>query len=164
MSAFWLANSRIDCHRPQSSSASRFTAGAVGFLLLIPVRRAPRAVMPTRLILQACANTSGPSSSSRCSLKRSPGNDTKDFCNKICHLRTDAPQRRFKTTTPSNPENLRVACLNLLAHLFHRHGILLHDLDLAEWLAAGLLLGLQVLRTHAAMIDDELLRFRGEAE
>src|SRR6478736_7951760 len=88
----------------------------------------------------------------------------KIFCNKICHLRTDAPQRRFKTTTPSNPENLRVACLNLLAHPFDRHSILLHDLDLAERLAAGLLLGLQVLRTHAAMIDDELLRFRGEAE
>src|SRR4030081_1393094 len=29
--------------------------------------------MPSRPILQACANTSGPSSSSRCSLKRSPG-------------------------------------------------------------------------------------------
>src|SRR5260370_10382604 len=55
---------------------------------------------------------------------------------------------------PSNPENLRVACLNLLAHPFHRHGILFHDLDLAERLAAGLLLGLQVLRTHAAIIDD----------
>ena len=29
--------------------------------------------MPSRPILQACANTSGPSSSSRCSLKRKPG-------------------------------------------------------------------------------------------
>src|SRR6202048_782821 len=47
---------------------------------------------------------------------------------------------------PSNPENLRVACLNLLAHPFHRHGILFHNLDLAERLAAGLLPCLQVLR------------------
>ena len=37
ISAFWFVNSRygIDGHRPQSSSASRFTAGAAGFLLLI---------------------------------------------------------------------------------------------------------------------------------
>jgi len=55
-------------HRPQSSAASRFTARAFGFLLLNPVWRATGPVTrilplrhePSKPILHACANTSGP--------------------------------------------------------------------------------------------------------
>src|SRR5262245_24889738 len=65
---------------------------------------------------------------------------------------------------PSHPEQLAVARLDLLAHLLHRCGIVLHLLDLGEWLASGLLLDLRMQRTQAADIDDELLRFGREAE
>src|ERR1700731_3072220 len=71
------------CHLlpDQSSTAARFTAGAFGFLLLIQCRERPELygesrrldMMPSSPSLQAWWKTSGPSSSTRCSLNRRPG-------------------------------------------------------------------------------------------
>src|SRR5262245_54370352 len=54
------------------------------------------------------------------------------------------------TTPPSHPEQLAVACLDLLAHALDAGGVLAHGLDLAQRLAAGLLLDQRVHRAHAA--------------
>src|SRR4051812_11715967 len=66
--------------------------------------------------------------------------------------------------TSSHSEQLAVARLDLLAHLFHRRRIVLHLLDLAERLAPGLLLDPGMQRTQAADIDRQLLRLGREAE
>src|SRR5262245_19837945 len=66
--------------RPQSSSSSRFTAGAAAFLILSQSGERPERyiesfrfdTMPSSPILQAWAKTDGPSPSI-CSLNRLPG-------------------------------------------------------------------------------------------
>src|SRR3981081_301880 len=63
----------------------------------------------------------------------------------------------------SHPEQLAVARVDLLARRLDAGGVLLHGLDIAERLAAGLLLHLAVHGAHSAEIDDELLAFRGKA-
>src|SRR5947199_2536750 len=61
-------------------------------------------------------------------------------------------------------EQPAIARFDLLAHLLHCGGIVLHLLDLAERLAARLLLDLRMQRAQSANIDDELLRLGREAE
>src|SRR3979411_2661740 len=63
-----------------------------------------------------------------------------------------------------HPENLRVARLDVFAHAFDRGRIVLHDLDVAERLAAGLLPGGGMHRAQAARVDDQLLALGGETE
>src|SRR5262245_66058892 len=65
---------------------------------------------------------------------------------------------------PSHSEQLAVARLDLLAHLFHRRGIVLHLLDLGERLAPRLLFDLRMQRAQSADVDDQLLRLGREAE
>src|SRR6266516_541395 len=60
------------------------------------------------------------------------------------------------------PENLAIARLDLVAHLLDRGGIVLHQLDCRQRLAARLFLRLRVHRTQPADVDDELLRLRRE--
>src|SRR5438874_8677785 len=67
-------------HQPQSSSASRFTGSHTGFLHLSQSGERPERyvealcfdTISSKPILQACANTVGPSAL-MCSLSRSPG-------------------------------------------------------------------------------------------
>src|ERR1700704_1750865 len=63
-----------------------------------------------------------------------------------------------------HPEQFAVARLDLLAHLFHRRGIVLHLLDLAERLAPRLLLDPGMQRTQTADIARKLLGLRRKTE
>src|SRR5215471_4521637 len=91
-------------------------------------------------------------------------------------LRAGGPYRRFAervsalrlaraaTAVALHPEQFAVTRLDLFAQPFHRHGIVLHLLDLAKRLSTGLLLGLRMQRTQSSDVDAELLRLRREAE
>ena len=70
--AFSAVHLWAEGYRRQSSSASRFTAAQAGFSLLIQCGERPATRSPQALILQACANTSGPSSCSRRSFQPQP--------------------------------------------------------------------------------------------
>jgi hypothetical protein len=88
-------------HLSQSSSAFRFTAAAFGFLDLTQCGERPELygesrrldTMPSRPSLQACSNTSTPSSSSRCSLNRRPGDAAASTSANVA-LRTASGSRR----------------------------------------------------------------------
>src|SRR5207245_2341626 len=63
----------------------------------------------------------------------------------------------------SHAEQSAVARLDLLARPLDAGGVLLHGLDIAERLAAGLLLDQRMHRPQGPDIDDELLAFLREA-
>src|SRR4051812_23527160 len=64
----------------------------------------------------------------------------------------------------SNAEDLGIARLDRVAFFFHGGRVVLHGLDLLEWLATRLLLGLRMRRAQATDIDNELLGVAAEAE
>src|SRR5260221_124055 len=65
-------------------------------------------------------------------------------------------------TVQLDVEDLDVMLLDLVAHLFDRSGVILHDLDVLERRAAGLFLSLRMHGPQAPDIDDQLLAFRSE--
>src|SRR4051812_20144024 len=67
------------------------------------------------------------------------------------------------TEPVSHPEQFLVAGLDRIGIALDAGRIVLELLDLAERLAAGLLLGLRMDRAQATDVDDELLAFRREA-
>src|SRR6266851_8822979 len=65
-------------------------------------------------------------------------------------------------TVQLDVKDLDVMLFDLVAHLFDRSGVILHHLDVLEWRAAGLFLGLRMHGPQAPDIDDQLLAFRSE--
>src|SRR5690348_2604463 len=75
------------------------------------------------------------------------------------------PRRFERCSRPAlHPEQPAVMRLEVRARPFDLRRIVFHLLDLAERLAAGLLLRLRVHRAQAPDVDGQLLRLRREAE
>src|SRR5262249_10400671 len=107
--------------RPQSSSSSRRTASHAGFLLLSQSGERPERyidvfrfeTMPSRPILQAWANTVGPSAS-MCSLNRRPGAARLNTDANVAFLVSSGSRRRsspFNSIRSKAYRNTLASCL-----------------------------------------------------
>src|SRR5713101_1315414 len=67
-----------------------------------------------------------------------------------------------RPASASDMEDLGVARLDLIALGFDRDRIVFHHLDVAQRLAAGLVLDRGMRRAQPAYVRDQLLRFQGE--